>query len=113
MQRAYKNNEAVPVSEMAIVNTFTKLIFGEDAYTTRELSIIDGFRTVEADVLRDSHEEMGDYLRNLGVREMIQLVSRLHRHLAESIDSSSSMSATATPAVAESPPGRGRDGQPH
>ena len=83
MQLAYNNNEAIPMSEMAIVNTFTKLIFGEVAYTARELSIIEGFRAVDADVLRDSHEEMGEYLRNLGVREMIQLVSRLHRHLTK------------------------------
>lgn len=100
MQRAYKNNEAVGVSEMAIVNTFTKLIFGEEASAERELAIIDGFRAIEVDVLRDSHEEMGEYLRNLGVREMIQLVSRLHRHLAGPVDIASSGTTVTTPATA-------------
>ncbi len=95
MQRAYKHSDAAPVSEMAIVNTFTKLIFGEDTYNARELVIVDGFRAVEADVLRDSFEEMGEYLRNLGVREMIQLVARLHRYLAESVDIASSRSTSA------------------
>jgi hypothetical protein len=108
MQLAYKNNEVVPASEMAIVNTFTKLIFGEEAYTARDLSIIDGFRAVEADVLRDSHEEMGEYLRNLGVREMIQLVSRLHQHLAEATDTGSTP-RTAAPAAGSDPLGVDRD----
>lgn len=110
MQLAYKNNEAVPVSEMAIVNTFTKLIFGEDAFTAREISIIDGFRAVEADVLRDSHEEMGEYLRNLGVREMIGLVSRLHRHLAQGVDTLSPGRANPAAAAESALPGQG-DGQ--
>lgn len=112
MQHAYKNNEAVGVSEMAIVNTFTKLIFGEGAYAARELAIIDGFRAIEVDVLRDSHAEMGEYLRNLGVREMIQLVSRLHRHLARPVDIASSGAAATTPATATDSSGASRDNPP-
>jgi hypothetical protein len=111
MQLAHKNNEVVPASEMTIVNTFTKLIFGEDAYSARDLSIIDGFRVVEADVLRDSHEEMGEYLRNLGVREMIQLVSRLHRHLVESADVGAALRTAATAAVTD-PSSVDRDAPP-
>ena len=38
-------------------------------------------------MLRDSHVEMGEYLRNLGVREMIQLVSRLHDYMSENVES--------------------------
>ena len=105
MQFAHNNDQAVPVSEMAIVNTFTKLIFGEDAYNARELAIIDGFRVVEADVLRDSLEEMGDYLRHLGVREMIQLVSRLHRYLADPDAIASVESVAFTPGRNASPGG--------
>jgi hypothetical protein len=112
MQLAYNNNEAVPMSEMAIVNTFTKLIFGEATYTARELSIIDGFRAVDADVLRDSHEEMGEYLRNLGVREMIQLVSRLHLHLTKPGGTHSSRRGSAPPALAPDAPGMERNDQP-
>lgn len=81
MRGAYKEEKG-PVTEMAIVNTFTKLIFGEEAYTLRELSIIDAFQAMEANVSRDSRIEMGEYLRNLGVREMIQLVSGLQQYLA-------------------------------
>jgi hypothetical protein len=95
MQLSYNKNEANPMSEMAIVNTFTKLIFGEVIFTERELSIIDGFRAVDADVLRDSHEEMGEYLRSLGVREMIQLVSRLHRHITKPGETQSSLRGAA------------------
>ena len=67
---------------MAIVDTFTKLIFGEeDDYSAGELSIIQAFRTADANVLRDSHGDMGEYLRALGVREMIDLVSRVRGQL--------------------------------
>jgi hypothetical protein len=79
VRRAYK--EKGPVTEMAIVNTFTKLIFCEEAYTVRELSIIDAFQAMEVNVSSDSRIEMGEYLRNLGVREMIQLVSGLQQYL--------------------------------
>ena len=85
MQRAANTQDNGPVTEMAIVNTFTKLIFGDDASTPRELAIIDAFRIADINVLRDSHVEMGGYLRNLGVREMIQLVSRVHQYLTQSM----------------------------
>jgi hypothetical protein len=81
VRRAYKEKE--PVTEMAIVNTFTKLIFCEEAYTVRELSIIDAFQAMDVNVSSDSRIEMGEYLRNLGVREMIQLVSGLQQYLSD------------------------------
>lgn len=63
------------ISEMAIVDTFTKLIFGdEQSLVPDELLIIAAFRSVEHTVMRDTYQEMGAYLRNLGVREMIELV---------------------------------------
>lgn len=74
------------VSEMDIVDTFTKLIFGEEeGYSVRELSIIRAFRAVDSNVLRDTHSEMGEYLRNLGVREMIHLVSCLRENMLEGV----------------------------
>ena len=85
--RAVDTTKGEPVSEMAIVDTFTKLIFGEEeGYSVLELCIIEAFRAVDANVLRDSHRDMGEYLRNLGVREMIHLVSRLHEHMLEGVD---------------------------
>lgn len=88
MEHEHDIGEDCPVSEMAIVNIFTKLIFGqEQGYSPRELSIVHAFRLVEANVLRDSHLEMGEYLRNLGVREMIQLVSRLSDYMNENVES--------------------------
>jgi hypothetical protein len=92
MEHEQEIREECPVSEMAIVNTFTKLIFGQEQdYSPRELSIVQAFRLVEANVLRDSHLEMGEYLRNLGVREMIQLVSRLRDYMSENVESFSSI----------------------
>ena len=67
---------------MAIVNTFTKLIFGDDVYSAREKSIIDAFQAMEVTVSRGDRREMGEYLRNLGVREMIQLVSGVCQYLS-------------------------------
>jgi len=83
MKRTQRNSETGPVSEMAIVDTFTKLIFGEDSrYTNRELMIIQAFRMVDTNVVFDSHRDMGAYLRALGVGEMIQLVTRVQEQLA-------------------------------
>lgn len=88
MEHERDTSEDCLVSEMTIVDAFTKLIFGQEQdYSQRELSIIQAFRLVESNVLRDSHREMGEYLRNLGVREMIQLVSRLRDHMSESVES--------------------------
>jgi hypothetical protein len=90
VQHTDNKNEDGPVTEMAIVNTFTKLIFGDGGFTDRELLIISEFRALDAGVLRDSHQEMGEYLRNLGVREMIQMVSRLRQHMKASYDTAAS-----------------------
>jgi hypothetical protein len=81
VKRPGSESENVPVTEMEIVNTFTKLIFGDEIITLQELEIVEGVRSVDANVLRDSHAELGEYLRNMGVREMIQLVSRLRQQM--------------------------------
>ena len=99
LQHEYYKNTEGPVTEMAIVNTFTKLIFGDEANSPRELSIIQAFRSVDANVLRDSHAELGEYLRNLGVREMIQLVSRLRQHMKETAASSVTTRGQAAPSA--------------
>jgi hypothetical protein len=99
VQHDYNKNAEGPVTEMAIVNTFTKLIFGDEANSPRELSIIAALRSVDAGILRDSHAELGDYLRNLGVREMIQLVSRLRQHMQESAERSVTVRGQAVPAA--------------
>ncbi|MEM9255684.1 MAG: hypothetical protein AAGA91_09560 [Pseudomonadota bacterium] len=81
MRRDYNDN--MPITEMAIVDTFTRLIFGdEEDFGLPEMHIISGFREVDVNVMHDTPVEMGKYLRNLGVREMIHLVSRLREHLA-------------------------------
>lgn len=84
MQRAYNSVEQEPVSEMEIVDTFTKLVFEEgEEYSDRELQVIETFRVVDPNVMRDSHRDMGAYLRSLGVREMIHLVSRLREQMGD------------------------------
>ncbi len=78
MQSAYDTGMSGPVSEIAIVDTFTKLIFGEeDAFSASEELIIQAFRLVDHSVSRDSYTEMGNYLKALGVAEMIRLVTRV------------------------------------
>jgi hypothetical protein len=88
MQRAVLVTEGGSVSEMAIVDTFTKLIFGESVeYSSQELLIIQALRHADANVTFDSHREMGGYLRALGVKEMIQLVARVQQQLNSPIPS--------------------------
>jgi hypothetical protein len=108
VQRSYKEDEMDPVTEMAIVDTFTKLIFGDEDLSERESLITDAFRSVNPDVLRDSYQEMGEYLRNLGVREMIQLVSRVRQHITENIETPATISNLATPGASARLPGQDR-----
>ena len=83
MRQSHGDKGVGPITEMAIVNTFTKLIFGDEGFTDRESGIIEALRSVSPDVLHDTHHGIGEYLRGLGVREMIQLVSRVRQHTAE------------------------------
>ena len=84
MPRADSKGEGAMVSKMAIVDTFTKLIFGEDgAYSVEDLRIIQAFRSADTNVALDSHRDMGGYLRAMGVREMIQLVPLVQHKLME------------------------------
>ncbi|WP_116367177.1 hypothetical protein [Parahaliea mediterranea] len=69
------------LSEIVIVDTFTRLIFGDDgsAYSPAELGVIDTLRRVEPDVAEDDLQAMGEFLRALGVSEMISLVGRVQQ----------------------------------
>ena len=99
MHRARRDRDMGPVTEMAIVDTFTKLIFGDKDFSGRESVIIEAFRVVNPDVLRDSRSEMGEYLRSLGVREMIQLVSRVLEHIAENPETRALLPGKSAPEI--------------
>ena len=80
---AYTFTQSGAVSEMAIVDTFTKLIFGEETrYSDGELLIVQALRGAEPNVALDGHRDMGVYLRALGVGEMIKLVSLVQHQMA-------------------------------
>ncbi|MEM1111443.1 MAG: hypothetical protein AAGI11_06000 [Pseudomonadota bacterium] len=82
MKRAIQSAECSAVSDLSIVDTFTKLIFGEsDGYSNQELKIIQALRHVDDNVSLDNHRQMGEYLRALGVREMIALVERVQQQM--------------------------------
>ena len=83
MGSSYKVRRKGAVAEMAIVDTFTKLIFGDEGhYSELELQIIQSLRLTEPNVAQDDLHDMGVYLRALGVSEMISLVSRVQAQLA-------------------------------
>ncbi|GAB3275094.1 hypothetical protein [Parahaliea aestuarii] len=69
------------LSEIVIVDTFTRLIFGDDAsvLSRAELGVIEALRRVEPDVAGDDLQAMGEFLRSLGVGEMIALVGRVQQ----------------------------------
>ena len=105
MQRAIQGGESSAVSDMSIVDTFTKLIFGEDAaYSNQELRIIQALRAVDNNVALDSHREMGVYLRALGVREMISLVGQVQAQLASAASSLTASSSQPSAASNRSHP---------
>ena len=83
MKSACNREHGDQVSEMAIVDTFTRLIFGEQSdFSESEGAIIDALRQVDPNVTPDSLAEMGRYLQALGVAEMIELVARVRHRLA-------------------------------
>ncbi len=83
MKTSYNYSSGDSVSELDIVDTFTKLIFGEESrYSGAELRIIQALRLTDDNVAVDEHHDMGVYLRALGVNEMIRLVSRVQDQMA-------------------------------
>lgn len=65
-------------NEMAIVDTFTRLIFADEGtYSAKELEVVAALRCVEPELAADDMLAMGEYLRALGVAEMMRLVSRV------------------------------------
>ncbi len=103
MQHADNKNDVGAVTEMAIVNTFTKLIFGDDTSSVRETLIIQAFRSVDTNVLRDSPREMGEYLRSLGAREMIQLVSRVRQQINDNVGDPAAKRGKKVPVTKSTP----------
>jgi hypothetical protein len=70
--------------ELAIVDVFTKLIFGvEQPWGDQELSIMRALREADHRLYMDSNHSIGRYLRALGVQEMISLVSRVKIQLLQ------------------------------
>ncbi len=73
-----RDNSPRNSDEMIIVDTFTRLIFGDGGeYCAAELRVIEALREVEPDVAADDLYAMGEYLRALGVAEMVELVARV------------------------------------
>lgn len=76
--RVSQSDTAIP-SEMEIVDCFTRLIFGtEEALSPADRAIMDTLTLVDCNLaLCSDPAEVGAYLRELGVREMIRLVSQV------------------------------------
>ena len=86
------------ICELAIVDLFTKLIFGTAVnFSAQELTIVQALRCSDENISMDGSREMGVYLRALGVEEMIQLVSRVKNLLDQGCGL---LAKTATPARA-------------
>lgn len=97
---------AAAVNEMAIVDTFTKLIFGQESqYSGGELGIIHALRMLDDNVTLDCHRDMGVYLRALGVREMIGLVSKVSRGMAKGVHLEPGLESSSALKPRESIPG--------
>ena len=84
MKRPFDISEGVVASEMAIVDTFTKLIFGQEShYSDAEVQIIEALSRVDDNAAAGGHSSIGVYLRALGVPEMIALVSRVRDAMSQ------------------------------
>ena len=79
--KIYANSDPHGV-DMDIVDTFTRLIFAEEeGFGRRELAIVEALRCCEPELHAGDTAEMGEFLRALGVSEMIALVARVHRQM--------------------------------
>jgi hypothetical protein len=107
VRQSHREKEKGPgtVTEMAIVDTFTKLIFGDEDFSDREATIIEALRSVNPGVHHDDCRGMGEYLRGLGVPEMVQLVSRVRQRIAEHGDAPALPSGRSVPGAAARPCG--------
>ena len=79
--RVSQSETAIP-SEMEIVDCFTRLIFSADGpLSANDRAIVDTLTLVDCNLaLCAETAEVGAYLRELGVSEMIRLVSLVQAH---------------------------------
>jgi hypothetical protein len=76
------NSERV-LDEMSIVDIFTRLIFdAESPLNVEEARIVELLCHVEPGLSGVSRRDLSEYLRSMGVEEMIQVVARL-KHFME------------------------------
>ncbi|MEH6557537.1 MAG: hypothetical protein V7459_06580 [Oceanicoccus sp.] len=70
------NNDKGTVDEMSIVDVFTKLIFDAEAVLNdTEVQIVDCLGLIESSLTHSPRREIGEFLRSMGVDEMISLVA--------------------------------------
>lgn len=72
-------------SEMAIVNTFTRLIFGDDTgFSNQELRIVEALAAVQAGAIRPlESSDWAACLQAMSVAEMIELVGAVRARLEQ------------------------------
>jgi hypothetical protein len=98
MKAVFDSEGGEPVSEMAIVDTFTRLIFGaQDGFSSSDELIIQALRVVDASCALDDYSDLGEYLRALGVAEMIELVTRVQANLAGTLQATATVRASSNP----------------
>lgn len=72
------NNDKGVINEMSIVDVFTKLIFDAEAVLNdTEAQIVDCLELVEGPQIHSPRREIGEFLRSMGVDEMISLVAKV------------------------------------
>ena len=80
--RASESNGTAIPSEMEIVDCFTRLIFStDDTLSEGDSAIVETLSLVDCNLAHcQEAAEVGAYLRELGVREMIRLVRQVQDH---------------------------------
>lgn len=72
------NNDKDVINEMLIVDVFTKLIFDAEAILNdTEEQIVACLELVEGSLAHSPRREIGEFLRSMGVDEMISLVAKV------------------------------------
>ena len=96
--RGSQSKSAAIPSEMEIVDCFTRLIFSDDdTLSEGDRVIVETLSLVDCNLAHCREPaEVGSYLRELGVREMIRLVRQVQDHYP-------SLAQTGSPAWSNQP----------
>ena len=80
----YTKSGNISIDEMSIVDVMTKLIFDSDSeLDSTELLVVELLGQVDHSLATESRRDVSEYLRAMGVDEMILVVGKIKKQLEQ------------------------------